>query len=367
MGPSLDLIEPITQNLMETLRKRFPASQGHQIRSTPNLNNESPQIIIKPISEKLSDAGITAQDLARAVDVYNDGIRVTEIPFENQLIDMVLSSNRASDGRVDDLRNMAIVSKSGQSIDLEQLALIEIIGKPAQIKRLSGRRVITLQLRPHEKIPLESAVIKLETNIIKELEETLPENVFISLSGAASELERTWTAMQQNVLSAMVVIYLLLTILMRSFVLPLVIMITVPVAGAGGIIGLIILNQFSFQPLDMLTMLGFIILTGIVVNNAILMVEQTLWHFRIESMSLSQAITEATSNRIRPIFMSTLTSLFGLIPLVIFPGAGSELYRGIGTVVFGGLATSAILTLLMVPPLLTLALKGLQRPSKANP
>ena len=173
--------------------------------------------------------------------------------------------------------------------------------------------------------------------------------------------------MQQNVLSAMVVIYLLLTILMRSFVLPLVIMITVPVAGAGGIIGLIILNQFSFQPLDMLTMLGFIILTGIVVNNAILMVEQTLWHFRIESMSLSKAITEATSNRIRPIFMSTLTSLFGLIPLVIFPGAGSELYRGIGTVVFGGLATSAILTLLMVPPLLTLVLKGLQRPSNSNP
>ena len=74
-------------------------------------------------------------------------------------------------------------------------------------------------------------------------------------------------------------------------------------------------------------------------------------------MLISNAITEATRNRIRPIFMSTLTSLFGLIPLVIFPGSGSELYRGIGTVVFGGLATSALLTLLMVPPLLALALK----------
>jgi HAE1 family hydrophobic/amphiphilic exporter-1 len=87
------------------------------------------------------------------------------------------------------------------------------------------------------------------------------------------------------------------------------------------------------------------------------MVEQTLWHIRYESMKISNAITEATRNRIRPIFMSTLTSLFGLIPLVIFPGSGSELYRGIGTVVFGGLATSALLTLLMVPPLLALALK----------
>ena len=134
-------------------------------------------------------------------------------------------------------------------------------------------------------------------------------------------------------------------------------MITVPVAGAGGVMGLVILNQFSPQPLDMLTMLGFIILAGIVVNNSILMVEQTLWHIRYENMKTAEAISEATRNRIRPIFMSTLTSLFGLIPLVIFPGSGSELYRGIGTVVFGGLATSAILTLLMVPPLLALALK----------
>ena len=163
--------------------------------------------------------------------------------------------------------------------------------------------------------------------------------------------------MKNNVMIALFVIFLLLTVLMKSFVLPLVIMITVPVAGAGGVLGLVFLNQFSAQPLDMLTMLGFIILTGIVVNNSILMVEQTLWHIRHESMIISEAITEATRNRIRPIFMSTLTSLFGLIPLVIFPGSGSELYRGIGTVVFGGLATSAILTLLMVPPLLSLALK----------
>jgi HAE1 family hydrophobic/amphiphilic exporter-1 len=78
---------------------------------------------------------------------------------------------------------------------------------------------------------------------------------------------------------------------------------------------------------------------------------------RFEAMKISEAIVESTRNRIRPIFMSTLTSLFGLIPLVLFPGSGSELYRGIGTVVFGGLATSALLTLLMVPPLLALALK----------
>ena len=226
-----------------------------------------------------------------------------------------------------------------------------------RIKRLSGRRVLTIQLRPHESISLEDAVLKLQNLVINPIEKDIPQGVSINLSGAASELERTWIAMKNNVMIALFVIFLLLTILMRSFILPLVIMITVPVAGAGGVMGLVVLNQFSPQPLDMLTMLGFIILAGIVVNNSILMVEQTLWHIRYESMNAAEAITEATRNRIRPIFMSTLTSLFGLIPLVVFPGSGSELYRGIGTVVFGGLATSAILTLLMVPPLLALALK----------
>jgi HAE1 family hydrophobic/amphiphilic exporter-1 len=161
--------------------------------------------------------------------------------------------------------------------------------------------------------------------------------------------------MQLNVLTAIGVIFLLLVVLLRSFILPAIILLVIPVASAGGIAGLAILNLFLRQPLDMLTMLGFVILTGIVVNNAILMIEQTVLHLKEDKMAVPDAIIEATQNRIRPIFMSTLTSLFGLVPLVIFPGAGSELYRGIGTVVFGGLALSTLATLLIVPPLLSIA------------
>jgi HAE1 family hydrophobic/amphiphilic exporter-1 len=148
-----------------------------------------------------------------------------------------------------------------------------------------------------------------------------------------------------------------MVILLRSFILPIIIILAVPIAAAGGILGLHIINLFLPQPLDMLTMLGFVILTGIVVNNAILMVEQTCLQIREEGMSVDDSIIEATRNRIRPIFMSTLTSLFGLVPLVIFPGAGSELYRGIGTVVFGGLALSTVATLFIVPGLLSLSRK----------
>jgi HAE1 family hydrophobic/amphiphilic exporter-1 len=131
--------------------------------------------------------------------------------------------------------------------------------------------------------------------------------------------------------------------------------------------GLVVLNQFHFQPLDMLTLLGFVILIGIVVNNAILLVHQTLFHVREEGMPADQAILEATRNRIRPIFMSTLTSVVGMLPLVLFPGAGSELYRGLGSVVVGGLALSAVLTLLIIPPMLSVLVGPLERGQEATP
>ena len=145
-----------------------------------------------------------------------------------------------------------------------------------------------------------------------------------------------------------------MAVLFESFIYPLIILLSVPLAAAGGVGGLTVLNLFYPQRLDMLTMLGFVILVGIVVNNAILLVHQTLVHVRVEGMTPADAITEATRNRIRPIFMSTLTSVFGMLPLVVLPGAGSELYRGLGSVVVGGLALSALLTLVIIPPMLSL-------------
>jgi HAE1 family hydrophobic/amphiphilic exporter-1 len=139
------------------------------------------------------------------------------------------------------------------------------------------------------------------------------------------------------------------------------IMFSVPLATAGGVAGLAILNQFTFTPLDMLTLLGFVILIGTVVNNAILLVHQTLFHLREEGYQVADAIVESTRNRVRPIFMSTLTSIGGMMPLVAMPGAGSELYRGLGAVVVGGLALSALLTLLIIPSLMSLIGPILQR------
>src|SRR5262245_21585743 len=174
------------------------------------------------------------------------------------------------------------------------------------------------------------------------------------LSGTADKLRTAWQALRWNLLLAVIITYLLMAALFESWLYPLVIILSVPLGAVGGFGGLWMLNNFvlpagQVQSLDVLTMLGFIILVGTVVNNPILIVEQALVHIRDDGMFYRPAVLESVRTRIRPIFMTALIGFFGLLPLVISPGAGSELYQGLGSVLLGGLLVSTIFTLFLVP------------------
>jgi HAE1 family hydrophobic/amphiphilic exporter-1 len=149
--------------------------------------------------------------------------------------------------------------------------------------------------------------------------------------------------------------YLLLAALFESWLHPFVIIMSVPFALVGGFLALRIMHEI--QPtilLDVLTMLGFVILIGTIVNNPILIVHQALNYIRNEGMERNRAIALSTQTRVRPIFMSVITSVAGMTPLVVLPGAGTELYRGLGAVVVGGLLVSTVFTLVLTPALMSL-------------
>jgi HAE1 family hydrophobic/amphiphilic exporter-1 len=258
--------------------------------------------------------------------------------------------------------DLPVVTASGRIVPVDSLATVAHTAGPTEIRHRERQRTVTLEVRPAERLPLEAAADTLRRQVIQPLlEEGVPPGVRLSISGTADKLSQTWDAMVWDLLLAVAIVYLVMAVLFESFVYPLIMLLAVPLAAAGGIGGLAVLNLFVYQPLDMLTLLGFVILIGIVVNNAILLVHQTLYLIRQVGEAPAQAIVDATRNRIRPIFMSTLTSVFGMLPLVLFPGAGSELYRGLGSVVVGGLALSAVLTLLIVPPMMTLLVEPLER------
>jgi HAE1 family hydrophobic/amphiphilic exporter-1 len=311
---------------------------------------------VTPDLRRLAKAGLSARDFAISIDVMNDGARAGEINRGSRRIDVILQGPEGLVANTQGISTLPIVTATGLVLPADSLSDIEITNGPTEILHVDRERAITITVSPPKSMPLQDAIEIVRNEVVAPLEaEWLAPGMKLSLSGAADDLSETWSALQLNLLVALVIVYLVISVLYESLVYPAIIMLSVPLATAGGLLGLAALNTYVAQPLDMLTMLGFVILIGIVVNNAILLVDQALQNSRA-GMDSSEAILQATRNRIRPIFMSTLTSIFGLLPLAIFPGAGSELYRGLGSVVIGGLSLSAVLTLAIIPPLLSLLL-----------
>jgi len=361
-GPDLEDLLALAREAVGILRVEMPRSEGNQIRPKPGLELGAPEIRVIPDLTRLADVGLTARDLGLSIDAFNDGLRVKEVAHGSKRIDLSLMGPNRQVQSTQGIGDLPIVTRTGQILPASSLAKIEVTEGPTQIRHLERVRTVTLQIRPSSKIALEEAIKKVQDKVVAPLVKNgLPPGVRLTMSGTADELNKTWEAMVLNLIIAVLVVYLVMAILFESFVFPLIIMFSVPLATAGGVAGLSILNIWTFQALDMLTLLGFVILIGTVVNNAILLVHQTLHHVRVEGMEAIDAIAEATRNRIRPIFMSTLTSVFGMLPLIVIPGAGSELYRGLGSVVLGGLALSAVLTLLIIPPLLSFTAPLLRR------
>jgi HAE1 family hydrophobic/amphiphilic exporter-1 len=321
-----------------------------------------PEVRVTPNRLKLADNGISSFELGQTLDAFNDGIRIAEVTFEGKRIDLTLKGPEPEEEHIQSIYNLPMVTRDGRIVPIESLSDIEVTSGPTQIRRINRFRTVTLQVSPREDMPLEEAIDIIRDKVVGPMiERGLPSGVRIQISGSADKLEETWNEILFDIILAIIIVYLVMAVLFESFIYPFIVMLSVPVAAAGGLMGLAILNMFVNQSLDMLTMMGFIILIGIVVNNAILLVHQTLHHIRVENMAAGDAIQEATRNRVRPIFMSTLTSIFGMLPLVVFPGAGSELYRGLGSVVLGGLSLSAILTLALVPPIMSFSLGLLEK------
>jgi len=361
-GNNLQDIYETADSVYRRVIQVMPFPDGHRTRAIPGRTLAAPEVRVTPDRVRLADNGLSARSLGQSVDAFNDGVRVDEITVEGKRIDLTLMGPQDMVDRTQGIGALPVVTRDGRIVPVEGLADVSITSGPTEVRRADRTRTVTLQITPNAEMPLQEALERIQDEVVGPVEaEGLPDGVSLHLTGTADKLIETWEEMVIDLLLAIVIVYLVMAVLFESFIYPLIILLTVPIAAAGGVAGLAVLNIGVNQPLDMLTMLGFVILTGIVVNNAILLVHQTLYHIREDGMTSDEAIMRATQNRVRPIFMSTLTSVFGMLPLVLFPGAGSELYRGLGSVVLGGLSLSAILTLAIVPPMMSITVGALER------
>ncbi|MEM8981765.1 MAG: efflux RND transporter permease subunit [Pseudomonadota bacterium] len=370
---ALDMSGPDMGALYETAQAAIARAQllfeSPQIDSNPSsLSLDQPLVQVRPRWALLAEVGFTARDFGFAVSALSDGAFIDEFLLDDDQVDIYLFSGAGSAQTLDALKNQPIVTPTGTVLPLSALAdVVENVDSDS-LRRVNGRRTVTLYIIPPRSIALESAVERVRRELLPAMRAAgeMGEGVSVTLTGAADQLDATREALAGNFLIALVLCYLLLVAIFSHWGYPILILITVPIGLVGGLVGLALLNGVGAamaavgvgslsQPLDMITMLGFLILLGAVVNNPILVVDRARQNLAA-GRALGDAVREAVRSRLRPILMSTLTTTFGLAPLVLIPGAGTELYRGVGVIVLGGLLCSTLVTLLFLPSLLMVVL-----------
>ena len=377
-GPSLEVVYKAA---VTAYRRAEEVLDNPRIQSNPSsLSLSQPMIEVRPDWNRAAELGITSAEVGYTIAALTDGAFVDEYFESDNKIDIYLYGATGGQTQLDTLANLSIYVPQGGVLPLSALATIEESIDTNQIRRINGQRTVTLNIIPPPSIALEDGVEIVRRDVVNYLRETggLSNVVNVDISGASDQLDATRKALLTNYPVALVIIFLLMVAIFRHWGYPLLIMTTIPLGIAGGIVGLAIMNAVGGlfatlglggfkQSFDMISMLGFLILIGTVVNNPILIVDRALQRKREGNVSALDAVRDAVSSRLRPIAMSTLTTLCGLSPLVFIPGAGTELYRGVGVIVLFGILGAAIVSLTMLPALTIMVLEWSERRDAARP
>jgi multidrug efflux pump subunit AcrB len=333
--------------------KVMEALPGSNVRPLPGLEQAEPELRLVPDDRRIAEVGWNRTRMATIVRAMGDGAFLGEYFDGNRRYNVIMRSEQWF--TPEELAGVPVATASGEIQTIGELTQLVRTAGPTQIRRVDRRRTLTLQITPPSDLAIEEALDVVRQEVLPVIYEQLPPDGTIKLRGTAEALDEALASMAGSFGLAVVILYLLISALFRSFRDSLLVIMTIPMATVGGIISLRLMDLALFasggQQMDLLTMIGFVILLGLVVNNAILLVYRARDAER-EGMGRRESVESAVRLRLRPILMSTMTSIFGMLPLMLMPGSGSELYRGMASVIVGGMLVSALFTLVLLPSLL---------------
>ena len=347
-GPDINALSEIAMAAMPIINETVP---GAMVRPIPGLAMAEPELQLIPDDRRITAAGLDRASVATAVRAVTSGTFVGEYFDGNDRMDIILKGSTWSSP--EELAAVPIATPLAGIQTLGELTDIQRTVGPTRLRRVDGQRTLTLSVTPPPEMTVQEALESLRDVAGPKITALLPDEVSLQYRGTADRLEGAFATMLSNLLVAACVLFLVMAAMFRSLRDSFLVMLSMPLAIAGGVISLRIFNLFSVQAMDLLTMIGFLILLGLVVNNAILLVMQARNGMR-DGLDRTAAVADAVRIRARPIYLSTLTSIFGMLPLMIIPGPGSQIYRGLATVIIGGMFVSAIFTLILMPSILRL-------------
>ncbi len=347
-GPDINQLSSVAMRAMPIIKRALP---GAMVRPIPGLSIAEPELQLAPNDRRITAAGLDRASVATIVRAVTSGAFVGEYFDGNDRMDVILKGPVWTSP--DELASTPIATPLAGVQTIGELTTIQRTVGPTQLLRVDGQRTLTLSVTPPEDMTVQEALGILRDDVGPQIRADMPDDMSLQYRGTADRLEQAFAAMGINLLTAAVVLFLILAAMFRSLRDAFIVMLSMPLAIAGGVTALRLLNLVTIQAMDLLTMIGFLILLGLVVNNAILLVMQTREGMR-EGLDRTRAVAAAVRMRARPIYLSTLTSIFGMLPLVVIPGVGSQIYRGLATVIIGGMFVSAVFTLILIPGILRL-------------
>ncbi len=372
VGPDISELKRLSLNLI----KELSGSEGvHSVR--PEFKVGNPELRFIPRRPNNARLNLGVPEIGDIIESLNAGKYLGEFNDRGEPIDFVLVRKDSKKLGLNDYKSLPIWTDKKMMTNLGYLVDMEIASGPARIDHIEKERSVKLLVQVSKAYPMQKVIRRVEKENLAPIRRTLSEEYGLRIGGTADDLASTEKSLMNSFIYAIGFIYLLLVALFKSFVRPLIVMLTVALAVTGSFLGIsgnnalqrmnirgiledfqvpnpeAMLKGWDWITFDILTQLGIIILAGIVVNNAILIVHQMLNNVR-SGMDEREALQKSCETRLRPIMMTVISSVCGMIPLAFGQGAGTELYRGMGTALIGGLMFSTIFTLFLVPVLISL-------------
>ncbi|PZX08152.1 HAE1 family hydrophobic/amphiphilic exporter-1 [Psychrobacillus insolitus] len=323
------------------------------VKVNTDLSATVEEIQMSVKKEAAIDFGLTPAQIAQTVNNATRGVFATQIiSEEDNVYGVNVKYDEVSRQNIEQLKQLKLRTPYGQYIDLQDVATIEVKEGPVAIRSVDQAHAVALTVKYGADYSLGDMSDKVD-EIIEQV--NLPENVFVTFGGDTELLENAKSDMILAVLLAVVLVYIVMAAQFESFKFPFVIMFTVPLIVIGIFIGLFTTSS----PISISAVIGILILVGIVVNNGIVLVDY-INKRKTDGMSSYDAITTSVRDRVRPILMTALTTILGLVPLALGIGEGTEINQPMAITVIGGLISSTFFTLFVVPVIYSLFDKGIK-------
>jgi hydrophobic/amphiphilic exporter-1 (mainly G- bacteria), HAE1 family len=326
------------------------ASVRERLRSLPEVagvsderREGSPEVTIRFDRERVARAGLTTGDAAEAVRARVQGAAATEFTERDRDVGILVRAREEQRQSLQDLGDLRVETPGGGTVSLSSIATLGFGEGPAEIVRRNGMRVALIEARPAGR-DLAGAISRIEEEVRRL---PVPADFSVAVAGQSRELRNSIRSMQFALLLAVFLVYLVMASQFESFRQPFVILVSVPLALVGAVLSL----WATATPISVVALIGVVMLTGIVVNNAIVFLDTVNQLRRDAGYEIEAALLEAGRLRLRPIVMSTLTTVLGLLPMALIRGEGVELRAPLAIPLIGGLLLATLLTLIVVPVL----------------